>query len=231
VPTITEYEMKRRKMPSQRVSKPRGGKRGSEPRTQILTRAEQVVALHEQGRTQDEIARELDISQAAASKILHRVDVRALQLLAEHRAADKMRRVRMLQYVSRESRAAWEASKREGRVRKRQRKVASASGAPVTMHEVVVDEHPDPRILDQARKAEEAIAEICGLADPNRPDGTPDDGRAQRRQTAGPSTGSGPSTTSDVTARGLRDLTLDEQRARVEHLVQLLNSIRMEKPQ
>jgi hypothetical protein len=48
-------------------------------------------------------------------------------------------------------------------VRKHQRKATTASGDQSVSHEVVVDEHPDPRMLDQARKAEEVIALVCGF--------------------------------------------------------------------
>ena len=64
-----------------RVGKLRGGKGGWEPRSRVLARLEQVVKLYEQGHTQDEIARQVGISQPAVSRILHRVDVRALAAL------------------------------------------------------------------------------------------------------------------------------------------------------
>ena len=145
-----------------RVGKIRGGKGGWEPRSRILARLERVVMLQEQGSTQDEIARDVGVSQAAVSRMLQRVDLRAIAALDQQLASLKMRRLRILEYVSREGRHAWEQSK-HGRVRKRQRKATGPSGAPVVTHELLVDEHPDPRMLDQARKAEEAIAEVCGL--------------------------------------------------------------------
>jgi DNA-binding MarR family transcriptional regulator len=145
-----------------RVGKLRGGKNGWEPRSQILARVERVVLLHEQGQTQEEIARDVGVSQAAVSKILQRVDLRGLAVLDQQLAALKMRRLRMLEYMSREGRRAWEHSK-QGRVRKRQRKATSPSGSPIVTHEILVDEQPDPRMLDQARKAEEVIAAVCGF--------------------------------------------------------------------
>ena len=74
----------------------------------------------------------------------------------------KMRGARHLEYLSREGRRGWEQSK-QGRVRRRQTKGARADGTPVVTQDVVIDEHPDPRMLDQARKAEEALADLFGL--------------------------------------------------------------------
>lgn len=145
-----------------RVGKARGGKGGFEPRARIRERAARVLALEEQGWVQQDIAEALGISQAAVSKILHREDARAGAALRDQTIAHRMRRIRRLEYVARESRRAWEASK-GGRVRKRQRKAGGGSGDEAVMQEIIKDEHPDPRLLDQARKAEEAIGAICGL--------------------------------------------------------------------
>ena len=93
------------------------------------------------------------MSQAAVSKILRRTDERALERINAERTQVKMRRSRHLEYISREGRRGWETSK-EGRVRRRQRKVADADGTTVVTQDVVVDEQPDPRFLDQARKSE-----------------------------------------------------------------------------
>ncbi len=140
----------------------RGGKGGAEPRSVIRQRAQQVVTLTEQGWTQAAIATELGISQAAVSKILKRVDEQALRSLVTQVAYLKMRGVRHLAYLSREGRRGWEDSKR-GRIRRRQTKGIRADGTPMVTQDIVVDEHPDPRMLDQARKAEEALAELLGL--------------------------------------------------------------------
>ena len=143
----------------------RGGKGGAEPRRVIRHREQRVVTLSDQGWTQEAIADELGISQAAVSKILRRVDDRALRTLSTQVAYFKMRRARHLEYLSRESRRGWEQSKQE-RVQRRQTKVSRADGTPVVTQHVVSDEHPDPRMLDQARKAEEALADLYGLSVP-----------------------------------------------------------------
>ena len=141
---------------------PRGGKGGAEPRSVIRRREHQVLTLTEQGWRQEAIADHLGITQAAVSKILRRVDERALRVVADQVAYRKMRGARHLEYLSREGRRGWEQSK-QGRVRRRQTKGARADGTPVVTQDVVIDEHPDPRMLDQARKAEEALADLFGL--------------------------------------------------------------------
>ena len=144
----------------------RGGKGGAEPRTVIHARERRVADLSAQGWTQEAIAADLGLYQAAVSKILRRIDERAVRALTERIVHLKMRRARHLEYLSREGRRGWEQSK-TGRVRRRQRKAAGADGAPVVTQEVMVDEHPDPRMLDQARKAEEALVDMLGLGAPH----------------------------------------------------------------
>ena len=143
----------------------RGGKGGAEARSTIRERERRVLTLSEQGWTQEAIAEDLGITQAAVSKIVRRVDDRALQVIAAERAHFKMRRARHLEYLSREGRRGWEQSK-QGHIRRRQRKAAGADGTPVVTQDVVIDEHPDPRMLDQARKAEETLVDMFGCTAP-----------------------------------------------------------------
>ena len=42
-------------------------------------------------------------------------------------------------------------------------RTAGADGTPVVTQDVTVDEHPDPRMLDQARKAEETLVHLFGF--------------------------------------------------------------------
>ena len=148
--------------PRARRQSARGGKGGGEALVTIRAREQQVLELSEQGCTQQMIAKEVGVTQAAVSKILRRADGRALERINADRTQVKMRRSRHLEYISREGRRGWETSK-QGRVRRRQRKVADANGATVVTQDVVVDEQPDPRFLDQARKSEEALANFHGL--------------------------------------------------------------------
>jgi len=127
----------------------------------IREREQRVLTLSEQGWTQQAIATEVAITQAAVSKILRRLDERALQTTAAERAHHLARRTRHLEYISREGRRGWEESKK-GRVRRRQRKAIAPDGMPVVIQDVSVEESPDPRMLDQSRKAEESLLTLCG---------------------------------------------------------------------
>ena len=161
--------------PRARMRRTRGGKEGAEARVTIRAREQRVLELSEQGWTQQAISKEVGVTQAAVSKILRRADVRALDRINAERTQVKMRRSRHLEYISREGRRGWETSK-QGRVRRRQRKVADAAGATVVTQDVVVDEQPDPRFLDQARKSEEALANLHGLiSTPGRAGARPSD--------------------------------------------------------
>ena len=143
--------------PRARRKRARGGKKGAEARVTIRAREQR---------------------QAAVSKILRRADERSLERTNADRKQVKMRRSRHLEYISREGRRGWETSK-QGRVRRRQRKVADADGATVVTQDVVVDEQPDPRFLDQARKSEEALANLHGLiTTPGRAGARPSDATA-----------------------------------------------------
>ena len=92
----------------------RGGKGGAEPRMVIHARERRVADLSAQGWTQEAIAADLGLSQAAVSKILRRIDERAVRALTERLVHLKMRRARHLEYLSREGRRGWEQSKTAG---------------------------------------------------------------------------------------------------------------------
>ena len=113
--------------PRARMRRTRGGKEGAEARVTIRAREQRVLELSEQGWTQQATAQEVGVSQAAVSKILRRTDERARERINAERTQVKMRRSRHLEYISREGRRGWETSK-QGRVRRRQRKVADADG-------------------------------------------------------------------------------------------------------
>lgn len=138
-----------------------GGKNGSEPRARIREREQRVVTLHMQGWTQQEIAAQENLSQPGVSKILRRVDKRAIKELGAQWVSHTVRRLRNLDYLSREARREWENSKK-GHIRRRQKKAGGGSSDVVLSQEVMIDEHPDPRLLEQARKAEETILNTLG---------------------------------------------------------------------
>lgn len=153
----------------------RGGKGGWEPPARIRARERRAVELAVLGWTQHEIAADLQISQAAVSKLLARADERALTDLSTRIERQKVRQTQRLERVFAESMRAWERSK-EDTTRRRQRQtghdgVASAGGGHHTVAEVVVEtKHGDPRYLETARKAMGDLRGIWGLDAPQQVD-------------------------------------------------------------
>lgn len=139
----------------------RGGKGGYEPPVRIRARESRVVELAAAAYTQMEIAGREGISQSAVSQILARVDDREAKRNETKRAAARMRLDRSLAHIWREAVHGFEKSK-TGRLRRRQRK--SSDGR--VSQEVIIDEHPDPRFLELARRAQESRATLLGLNAP-----------------------------------------------------------------
>jgi transcriptional regulator with XRE-family HTH domain len=129
------------------------------------------VDLANRGYTQEDIAAELQVTQAAVSKILRRVQDRALQELTTRIAREKVRQTSQLQYVVRESLRQWEQSKADATTR-RQRKTGAegeGGGAGGTVAEITVaSRHGDPRFLDVARRALADQRRIWGLDAPRQ---------------------------------------------------------------
>lgn len=167
--------MKPRAKP-RRVS--RGGKGGWEPPARLRARERRAVELAVLGSTQHDIAAELRISQAAVSKLLARVDERALADMSSTVARQKVRQSQRLERVFAESMRAWERSK-EDTTKRRQRqsgREGGAGGGNQTIAEVVVEtKHGDPRYLETARKAMTDMRSIWGLDAPQQVDITHSD--------------------------------------------------------
>jgi predicted transcriptional regulator len=152
----------------------RGGRGGWEPRGRIQARATRAVDLAIEGWTQQAIAAELHISQAAVCKLLRRADDRALQDLAERVARQKVRHTQRLERLYAEATRAWERSKADA-TRRRQRQSESDSGAGSsgahTVAEVIVEsQHGDPRYLEASRKTLADLRKLWGLDAPVRLD-------------------------------------------------------------
>lgn len=154
----------------------RGGKGGWEPPARIRARERRAVELAVLGSTQHEIAAELQISQAAVSKLLARADERALADLSSRVERQKVRQTQRLERVFAESMRAWERSK-AGTTKRRQRQSArdgvgsNSGGGNHTVAEVVVEtKHGDPRYLETARKAMGDLRSIWGLDAPQQVD-------------------------------------------------------------
>jgi predicted transcriptional regulator len=130
------------------------------------------VDLAIRGCTQQAIAAELHISQAAVCKLLKRADDRALQELAERIERQKVRQTQRLEQIFREATHAWEQSKADA-TRRRQRKSESegGGGGAHTVAEVVVDsQHGDPRYLEASRKTLADLRKLWGLDAPQQLD-------------------------------------------------------------
>ena len=128
------------------------------------------MELATMGWSQHAIAADLQISQAAVSKILARVEARELRDLTATVERQKVRQTQRLEYVFREAVGAWQASK-AGATRKRQRIVEGGAGAGQTVAEMTVaSEHGDPRYLETARKALTDLRKLWGLEAPQRVD-------------------------------------------------------------
>jgi transcriptional regulator with XRE-family HTH domain len=145
-----------------RGGKPCGGKQGSEPRVRIRAREQRVVALSDQGWSQEAIAHDLGITQSAVSQILRRVDDRMVGEMGAQHAHHRTRIFRRLDYLSREGCASWEQSK-AGHTTRTQTKRQDATGAPVVTQQVTVDDRPNARLLEEVRLAEQAKAGLLGF--------------------------------------------------------------------
>lgn len=166
---MTRAASRRRRRPGAR-----GGRAGWEPGPRVAARTRRAVDLAIEGWTQQEIAADLHVSQAAVSKIVRRADERALQDLSATVQRQKVRQTQRLERVIREATRAWEQSKGDAtrrRQRKRERDGHGEPGGAETVAEVVVDtRHGDPRYLDAIRKALADLRKVWGLDAPQQVD-------------------------------------------------------------
>jgi hypothetical protein len=128
------------------------------------------MELAVQGSTQRQIAVELGVSQAAVSKILRRVEVRAFHELTTIRGRQKARYTLRLEHLYAEAMSAWERSKADT-TRRRQRKTQGGAQGDATVAELVVEnQHGDPRYLEEGRKALADFSKLWGLDAPQKVD-------------------------------------------------------------
>ena len=156
---------------SSRRHRGRGGRQGHEPRARIRMREMRALEMSIQGWSQHAIGAELGISQAAVSKLLKRVEERALRDLSGVVQRQKARQALRLEHIYSESMRAWERSKAES-TRRRQRKTQPGpGGSGTTVAEITVEaQHGDPRFLDEARRALADLNKLWGLDAPQRLD-------------------------------------------------------------
>ena len=150
----------------------RGGQGGREPRATVQARALRVLDRSVAGRSQREIAAAEGLSQSAVSKILRRLETRALQELVDRVEQQKARQSLRLDYLYGESLRAWEASKTDATRRVQRTTQAGAGGAGgATVAQLVVEtQHGDPRYLEVARKVLADQRRVWGLDAPQKLD-------------------------------------------------------------
>ena len=107
----------------------------------------------------------------AVSKILSRLEQRALEELVDRVERQKARQTLRLDYLYWESLRAWDASKTDA-TRRVQRKTDRGPGTPgATVAQLVVEtQHGDPRYLELARKALADQRTLWGLDAPQKLD-------------------------------------------------------------
>ena len=150
----------------------RGGQGGREPRATVQARALRVLERSVAGLSQREIAAEEGMSQSAVSKILSRLEQRALEELVDRVERQKARQTLRLDYLYRESLRAWEASKADATRRVQKKTEPGSVGAPsATVAQFVVEtQHGDPRYLEVARKVLADQRRVWGLDAPQKLD-------------------------------------------------------------
>ena len=117
---------------------------------------------------QRQIATTLGISQAAVSKILTRVDERALRDLTAAVARQKAAQTRVLDHLQAEALQAWEHSKAET-TRRRQRQSHAEGRGPGTSVELTVEtRHGDPRYLEVVLRTLADRRKLWGLDAPQQ---------------------------------------------------------------
>ena len=185
-----------------------GGQGGREPRATVQARALRVLERSVAGLSQREIATEEGMSQSAVSKILSRLEQRALEELVDRVERQKARQTLRLDYLYRESLRAWEASKADA-TRRVQKKTQPGVGAPsATVAQFVVEtQHGDPRYLEVARKVLADQRRVWGLDAPQKLD---------VRATEGPFDAMSDEALAEVLARQRQLLTAIEPAAPIE---------------
>jgi predicted transcriptional regulator len=149
----------------------RGGQDGHEPRTRIRTRELRSMELMVRCWSQQQIAADLGISQAAVSKILRRVEGRMLREISATVERQKARQTVRLEHLFAEAMRAWEDSKADSTRRRQRKSDGGSGGAGATVAELVVEnQHGDPRYLDQARNTLADQRKLWGLDAPQKMD-------------------------------------------------------------
>ena len=149
----------------------RGGQGGHESRARIQSRELRVMELSVLGWSQHQIAADIGVSQAAVSKILQRVEERALRELTAQVERQKVRQSLRLNHLYQELMRAWGDSKADSTRRRQRNTQGGAGGVGNTIAEIVSEnQHGDPRYAEAARKVLADERTLWGLDSPQKVD-------------------------------------------------------------
>jgi predicted transcriptional regulator len=125
--------------------------------------------------TQERIAAELSVNQGTVSRILKRLEARALREIARKVERVKARQTEQLEFIASEAMGEWERSKKDAeRIHTVERKKTEGDGTTAstttttTTDETVEGRIGDSTLLEQARGALKDIRAIWGLDAPKK---------------------------------------------------------------
>lgn len=144
----------------------------------VRLREEEAWALRCRGYTLVEIARRLDLTHGAVSKILERIEDRTFKLLEKSIARTKARQTAQLDLIHAEAMRAWERSLADAETEKTTED-ADGEGDPTTRRErTVKGQSGNPQHLAQARGALADQRDLLGLNAPTKIAPTDTEGRS-----------------------------------------------------
>lgn len=155
-----------------RSKRSRGGRGGYEPRTRIAEREARAVDLANRGVPQREIAKALEISQPAVSKILARIHARLVHSTHAALLQRKAEQDGQLRFLYAQHIAGWDRSCAD-RSRRRQRRTeqdtggTGAGGRATTVSEVAVEPASgNAEFLEGARRVLGDLRRLWGIDAP-----------------------------------------------------------------
>jgi DNA-binding Lrp family transcriptional regulator len=132
-------------------------------------REAQAKQLHLEGHTQHDIAKTLNVSQPAVSKMLKRIEERLLADVAWRVDRQRARQTLRLEFIYKQAIAGWRASQEEGMRRRRRKVEGPGTQSGTTVAELISENrNGDPRFLDEARRALGDLRALWGVDAPER---------------------------------------------------------------
>jgi predicted DNA-binding protein YlxM (UPF0122 family) len=137
-----------------------------------LIRRQRIWDMYVQGKSQSEIATEMQVTQQAISQTLRRITQDSTDNLLESVVEHKIKQAARLEYLYQQAMLAWESSRKDKSRRGRRWRAASAAagagpGATDEQNEVILESaFGDPRFLDTARGILSDIRRMWGLDAP-----------------------------------------------------------------